>query len=93
MDKIKLSVSYLGQHFDVVACRDIPMIFEECFKPIDICDDRFFRAVSGGVSREEAKIIMKTREDAADILAKEISEFIVSAMKKNDTENGYKNEG
>jgi hypothetical protein len=47
-------------------------------------------AVTGAATTQEAKIVIKTREDAAEVLADEIAQLIVREMKKNDTHNGYK---
>ena len=90
--KISLQVSVNGMHWSGGAGIDVPELFRECFAPMRVCDDALLAVATGDVMQKEAEIIMKTREDAADILAKELSRLIVDAMRKNDTYNGYKEE-
>jgi hypothetical protein len=90
--KLSLKVMVDGRYNSTGAGMEIPELFRECFEPIDACDDEFIAIAVGGVSHKTAKIVMKTREDAAEILAKELANMIVFEMKKNDTKNGYKDE-
>jgi hypothetical protein len=90
--RLSLDVRVNGQYLQEIGARiDVPELYQECFEPIDKCDDRFMAAIAPqGATNEAAKIVMKTREDAADILAKELAYLIVNEMKKHDTTNGYK---
>ncbi len=71
---------------------DVPELFTKCFEPTRSGDVPLISALAEEVTIHEAKIIMKTREDAAEVLAKQLSKMIVSEMKKNDTHNGYESE-
>ena len=87
---IELSVRVNGRFHTYTAARKIDELQRECFAPLKTCDDRLIGALAGDVSEEQARIVVKTRKDAAEILAKELSEMIITAMKNEDTHNGYK---
>ena len=87
--KLMLRIDVDGMHWNGGVIREIPEMFERCFAPLKTCDEPIIAYATGDVMEREAKIIMKTREDAAEVLAKEISEMLVMEMKKNDTHNGY----
>lgn len=64
--------------------------FEEAFNPVDRCDDPLMVLVSStGVGNEGYKLVMRRREDYANLLAKHISKLLVDAMSSIDTHNGY----
>ncbi len=86
---MKLSIMLEGRYFSAHACIEIEELFLKCFSPVETGDFALISSFNNEVSSAEAKVIMKTREDAAEIIAKEISEFIVSQMKSRDTHNGY----
>jgi len=87
-----LKVRLTGRYGEWFAGKTIPEeLFERTFAPLKTCDDSICAMATGDLiagSREVA-FVMKTRKDAADILAKELSLIIVEAMKQNDTHNGY----
>lgn len=89
--KITLCVDINGQFYHGRSARQIPELVRQCFEPLKTCDDPTLAYVTGETlaGSQEAAIVIQTREDAAEILAKELAEMIVSAMKKNDTHNGY----
>lgn len=86
--KLSLRVDVNGMYWHGGACIEIPEMHRLCFEPMKTCDEPMLRMVTGDISNETAKVVMKTREDAADILAKELANMIVSEMKKKDTHNG-----
>lgn len=90
--KLSLRVDVDGHFFHGGACRDIPEMVQQCFEPMKTCDDAMSALISRDKSYDqvEANVIMKTRVDAANMLAKELAEMIVHEMKKCDTHNGYK---
>jgi len=92
--KLTLQVNLKNQYGHWCGAIDIPDLYRRCFEPLKTCDDPLIAWMSGDVMKHgvEAKIVMKTREDAAEILAKELADFIVTAMKKDDTHNGYRKE-
>ena len=85
--KLRLSVNLEGGYLAVGSCIEVPELYRECFEPVDICDEPIIAMVAGGVLPEQARIVIKAREDAAEILSKELTEMIVEEMKKNDTNN------
>jgi len=89
---IEITVRVNGRYISVGAGIKVPELYESCFEPMRVCDEPLMALVTGDILHDKAEIVMKTREDAAEILAKELSSFLVDAMKKNDTYNGYKEE-
>jgi len=87
--KLTIRIDAWGEYGHWVAATEVPELYRRCFAPLHTGDGSVFSVLAGDVSDAEAQIIYKTREDAAKILAKELSEFLVKAMKKNDTYNGY----
>jgi len=87
--KINLSVRVDGMYSNFGAGIEIPELYTRCFEPLKTCDDVMVAMATGDVMEDAARVIMKTREDAAEILSKELTKLIVSVMKKNDTHNGY----
>lgn len=86
---ITLCVTVAGQNPSVSMCTNLDEVQRRCFAPLKTSDDRLIGALAGDVSDVEARIIIKTRKDAAQIIAKELAEMIVNEMKKNDTHDGY----
>ena len=93
MMKIELIVKVNGQFYNYGAGRVIDELQRECFEPLKTCTDVQLAGMLGEVSVEQSKLVMKTREDAAKILADELADMIVRSMKQNDTHNGYKVDG
>ena len=87
---ITLCVHIDGQIESVSMCKNLDEMQGQCFAPLNTSDDRLLGALAYDATEMEAKIITKTREDAAEIIAKELSVLIVREMRKNDTHNGYK---
>ena len=87
--QLELTVNLRGQFVSVGAFIEIPEMFRQCFEPMKVCTDVYLAGMLNEVSVAESRIIMKTREDAAEIIAKNIADMLVDEMKKHDTRNGY----
>ncbi|MGZ0655643.1 hypothetical protein ACWPKS_08550 [Coraliomargarita sp. W4R72] len=59
------------------------------FKPFDLVKDPDVRAIAQGVSESEARRIKEDRKGMAKEIAAEMTEVILRAIEKRDTENGY----
>ena len=91
--RLNLRVDIDGMYWNGGACIEVPEMFRKCFEPMKTCDDPIVAYATGDTFKDETiKIVMKTRDDAAEILAKELANMIIDEMKKNDTHNGYANE-
>ena len=91
---MKLTVSIEGQHWSGVKEMVVPELYRETFALLKTCDDPTIAFVTGEkiVGSSAVQRILKTREDAADILAKELATAIIHEMQKSDTHNGYPKE-
>lgn len=89
---ITLCVHLSGQNPTVSHCKNLDEVQRKCFAPLKTSDDRLLGALAHEDTEADARIIIKTRKDAAEIIAKELSILIVNEMKKNDTHNGYEND-
>ena len=89
--KISLQVRVDGMHWSGGAGIDVPELLRQCFEPMRSGDEPFISMATGEITEQEAKIVMKTRSDAAEILGRELAELIVREMKAKDTHNGYEN--
>ncbi len=89
MAKLDIMVRVNGRHWDGYAGKEIPELYQECFEPIRTSDESMLMPF-GEISHQEARRVLKVRRDAAEILAKELTEMILSEMGKNDTYNGYR---
>lgn len=80
-----------GMYFHYEAGIEVPDVQRQCFEPLKTNDEPWACVADGGMMAHSGSvnIVMKTREDAADVIAKELAKMIVSSMKKNDTHNGY----
>lgn len=89
--KMTLCVSLTGQFGEYYACKDVPAYQRKSFEPLKTCDEPVVAHVAGDMvaGSQEVAVVLKTREDTAKELAKELAPMIVAAMKKNDTHNGY----
>lgn len=65
-----------------------PLLLQQ-FAPMRISEDPALCVVTGDISTEQAKIIIKERSKAAEHLGRELARMILDAMKSNDTLNGY----
>jgi len=90
--KLQLRADVQGMYFSGGAIVDIPELLTEAFEPLKICDDPMFSAICREPMphSEEVKMVMKIRENAADILSKELTKLILGEMSKLDTSNGYR---
>lgn len=90
--ELKICATVNGEYGSYVACKNIPDYQIKCFKPLRISDDAMASYISGDclAGSLEAEIVIKTREDTAEQIAKELAKMIVHYMKKNDTYNGYR---
>jgi hypothetical protein len=89
---LSLRLGVDGMYFNDVAVVEIPELMRREFEPLKTSDDFMICAAIGDIPMQsrEAKIVIKTREDSAKILADELARMIVNEMKKNDTYNGYR---
>ena len=90
--RLSLRLDVEGMYFNGGAIVEIPELMRREFEPLKTCDEPMLCIATGDMPAEsrEVKIIMKTREDSAKILAEELTRMIVNEMKKNDEHNGYK---
>lgn len=89
--KIRLRVDVDGEYFNGGAIAEVPELMTELFRTVDLCEDPLMAILSGGhvVGSAKYEKVIKKREDAARILAKELTRLIISEMNKHDTQNGY----
>jgi len=87
--ELTLKVYINGQYGDFYAAKKIPELYRKEFETLRTCDEPLMAMVTGEVMEKEAKIVIKARKDASEILAKELTKFIIKAMERNDTHNGY----
>lgn len=92
--RIDLKVTVDGMFHRYGAGCEVPELQRECFEPLKTTDDRMIAFATGETiaNSTEARKVLKTREDAAKILAEALTEIIIDAMKANDTHNGYAKE-
>ncbi len=90
--RLNLRLDVDGMYFNGSAIVEVPELMRREFEPLKTCDEAMICVATGDMPAEsrEAKIVMKTREDAAKILAEELARMIVNEMRKNDEHNGYK---
>ncbi len=84
-----INISLNGRYGNFVAGMKIPELYYQCFESFASGDVPMISAINKEASNAEVGIKMELRKDAADIIAKEISRFLVDSMKSNDTHNGY----
>lgn len=89
MDKMDITISLRGRYGEFSAGKTIHALYYQCFEPLASGDVPIISAINKEVSEDEVKMKMKIRKNTADIIAKEIAEFLVNAMKSKDTHNGY----
>jgi hypothetical protein len=90
--EIELRVYISGQFESWGAAVKVPELYRETFDPLKTCDDPILACATGEFmeNSDVLKLYRRAREDAAKILADELTKLIVSAMRKDDTHNGYK---
>lgn len=91
MMRLQLRVDVDGMYWSGGAISQIPDLYYQAFEPLKTCDDSIIAYATGEnlAGSEEVHRVMKIREDAAEILAGEITRMILAEMKKHDTNNGY----
>ena len=91
--KLSLHVTIDGMHYGGRFGVNIPEQLEQAWEPKDKCDDAIMKYVGGSnvATRDEMVMVMRMRKDAAETLAKQLTELIVEAMSQKDTTNGYPN--
>lgn len=90
--KVELTVRVDGQYWRGGAAIEVPELYAKSFERLKTCDDPRIAYVTGEAvaGSEVARAVMKTRDDAAKLLAEQLAEMIVREMQRNDTHNGYK---
>jgi len=90
--RVHLRVDVDGMLGWYTAAIEIPELQTEAFTPLKTCDDPLLAYATGEVIDGSVQVerVLKTRKDAAEILARELTEIIIAAMESNDTQNGYK---
>ena len=89
--EIELQVNVRGMCWSGGASVKLDDLQSRCFEPLKTCSEPIGALLSGDKikgSYQEVMVI-KTREDAAKILAESLADLIVKEMSKNDTHNGY----
>ena len=87
--RLRVTVNADGQYFNGGAEIVIDEPMSKCFEPMKSGDAGVFSALAGDLSTEQVEVVMKTREDAAEYIAKHPARLLVGEMKKGDTHNGY----
>jgi len=90
--KLMVGIYAEGRRFTVGVEKEIPEMYQECFEPLKTNDDRTLAYALGEMPAGDmrARVVMKTRSDAAEVMGKEIAAMLEHEMKKHDTHNGYK---
>ena len=91
MGKLRVSIYYQDQYNSSCAELEIPDIYQQAFEPLKVCDDSRIAMATGEyfTNSDAVQVVIKRRKDAAKILAKELTQFLLEAMEKQDTYNGY----
>lgn len=87
--KINLTVSINEQFYTGGAGMEVPDILEQAFEPLKVTDDRLLATVLNEKTMDEARIVLRFRENAAKELAEAMASLILDEMRKNDTLDGY----
>ena len=87
-----IKVGLDGMYHNYVAGKDITELQQYEFAPLKTTDEPLMAMAAGEMLEGSpvAEKVLRTRKDAAEILARELTEIIIDAMKSNDTHNGYK---
>ena len=88
--KIRLRADVDGRYWSGGAVVEVPELVCQQFEPMKSCDEPLVALITGDILNEKTKVVIKTRKDAAKILAEQLTEMIVAEMKKHDTHNGYR---
>lgn len=94
MNDVTVRVNF--NHFDIGCDHDaalkVPDILVKYFAPVGFTDDIDFTRMNNEIMQdsEMAEIVIQRRKEAANALAKELSDYLYNQMCKNDTLNGYR---
>lgn len=90
--KLELSCYVDGFQFTGGAAVQVPEPFIECFQPLRVSDDALLSALEFGAIACSAthERRLKLRRNAAEIIAKQLTDLIIEQMEAQDTVNGYK---
>lgn len=90
--EIELQVNVRGMCRSGGASVKLTDLQTRCFEPLKTCSEPMGALLSGDKIKGSYQevVVVKTREDAAKILAESLADLIIMEMKKNDTHNGYK---
>ena len=90
MGTIEVLVRYKGNYSETFGrVLEIPDLYIQAFQPVRKADDPLLASIFGESSEDEAQVVYKLRSDAAEDLARIISEALLLDMNKKDTINGY----
>lgn len=91
MRSLDIRVSAQGRLGTFAAGIKIDEVLLEAYKPLAFCDDPLLCSGTGEIPKNSAMEIkaIKLREDAAERIAKALTEILIDAMKEKDTYNGY----
>lgn len=89
--KLMLRVDVEGRFWDGGAVIQVPEMLVEAFEPLKTTDDPWMAMATGDKleNHDSVRRVIKLREKAAEILAKELTHILLSEMRKRDTSNGY----
>jgi hypothetical protein len=90
MGTLEVVVKYKGDYFGSTAqAMEVPDVYYQAFQPLAKSDDPFLGAILGEATELEARVVYKLRRDAAEDLARTLTEALLREMAKADTINGY----
>ena len=87
--KLSVRVDIDGMYWSGGAIMEVPELVCQQFEPMKTCDDPYIAMATGEISKAQAKVVIRTREDDAKILAEHLTKMLIAEMRKNDTHNGY----
>lgn len=91
--KLTVTVRANGRFCDAQASIVVPEPLEQCFEPMKVAVDPFLAGALDEKTCAEAEIKIKLREDAANYIAKALTDLLTQEMRKYDTLNGYYQDG
>jgi len=88
-NKVILRVSVNGEYGSFYANIEASYLYGQQFETLRQSDNDFLSAIACEPSAAAARVFIKTRKNAAEILSRELTKMIIDAMKAKDTHNGY----
>ncbi len=86
--EVRITNKYNGRVYVAGVIAD-DALFSTAYKPLRTTDSCACAIMTGDLlQQEDIAPIRKLRKDAADMLARELSQLIVASMEKDDTHNG-----